>query len=148
MDKKTLNNIVNNYKEARFKIEDDMKFLDIFISEMPLHIRKLDNLKELMIMEYNIYGICIDALMEMIDYQQGRILTKEQLEKINLGAKSYAFAPIVMEYVARINKEYNIAFDYNEDTYLKEINMNQAKKSMYKKVKKNNDESSEKVKKL
>lgn len=149
MEKENLNSIMNYYKNAGFRINDDMKFLDIVISEMPFHVELLDKEKTFMIMEYNVYVICIDALMEMIDYQQGRTLTKEQLEKINLGAKSYAFSPIVMEYVAKIDEEYGIPFDYDEETYLMEINMSKGKRKMYKKIpKKNKDKSPAKVKKL
>lgn len=140
---------MNTYKEARFQIKDDIKFLDILISESPFHIELFDKLKNLMIIEYETYGICIDALMEMIDYQQGRILTKEQLEKINLGAKSYVFSPLIMEYVAKINEQYSIPFDYDEETYLMEINMDKSKRTNYKRIlKKNKDKSSVKVKKL
>lgn len=145
MEKTFLNNIMNEYKDARFQIEDNMKYMDIFISEMPFHLELLDKLKNLMTIEYNVYGICIDALIEMIDYQQGRKLTKEQLERINLGAKAHAFNPIVMEYVVEIDEAYGIPFEYDEETYLMEINMDKNKKAMYKK---NKDKFPTKVKKI
>lgn len=113
MDKKNLNDVMNIFKEARIGIKAENDKIERFLKAIPflkekdsVYDRVISAKRRKYVFKIKLYDECINALSDMMDYQQGKKLSADQIKTINKATNLSLFPPFIMAYVYEINKDY------------------------------------------
>ena len=121
MNKKELVDHMNALKTVRIELKSELDFINYSIVVFPnskFLNKKLIGIRNIKNMEYKTYGDCIDAIMDMIDYQQLKQSTTKQLSRINSAVGTFIMPIELIEYINEINAKYDLELKYSLYEYL------------------------------
>lgn len=116
---------MNLFKTERLDLKHQIKEINTLLEISILRIMLIRgkkrqiiiNKKDEYLKQYNMYGDCIDATMNIIDFIQHKVLTEKQIDEINKAIPLYIMPPVFIEDINKINKNYNTGYECDEIQY-------------------------------
>lgn len=130
MTTKELVDTLNEQKEIRRLNKTIITYLDKSIKVFPLLSSKEKEMKKKTQEHINENDICIDALMNMIDYSKGKYISEQALKEINDAINTYLLSVYLIEEIIHINRN-NEKGTIISFSYLKEYVDKHYKKMIY-----------------
>ena len=121
MEIKEIVNNLNHHKTVRIQYKEIVKLLEKNMTCLPFlkfRIKKLISKTKINIDEN---GVCIDALMNMIDFERGKILTENELKELEKSLSVHLFHISVVEEIIRVLEAHNKPIDVNLEDYVIEF---------------------------